>query len=239
MERIYWGARVPAVQVRVQAGAKVQDVVEALRPYDLTLQNYASVREQQIGGFTQVSAHGTGAALPPVDEQVVALRVVAPGLGQPVELARGKDVAFEWAKLGLGSMGVVTEVILQCVDAHRLLEETTVTDRRTVARKHQKCALCSAVLPVFCGFSLSETRTIVLNIRNFFICAGTTGALPHVFALHALANQAAVSDWVSQDLHFAGSVWRCLDQRSCVLSGLYVLVASMAGVCSRRFHVWL
>lgn len=38
----------------MQAGAKVQDVVEALRPHGLTLQNYASVREQQIGGFTQV-----------------------------------------------------------------------------------------------------------------------------------------------------------------------------------------
>ena len=69
--------------VRVQAGARVQvnewnvpawhsasvmncvilkllvrtlhkDVVEALRPAGLTLQNYASIREQQIGGFTQV-----------------------------------------------------------------------------------------------------------------------------------------------------------------------------------------
>lgn len=60
-------------QVRVQAGARVSDVVEALRPHGLTLQNYASVREQQIGGFTQVSAHGTGAELPPVDEQARAL----------------------------------------------------------------------------------------------------------------------------------------------------------------------
>lgn len=33
-----------------------RQVVEALRPYGLTLQNYASVREQQIGGFIQVSA---------------------------------------------------------------------------------------------------------------------------------------------------------------------------------------
>lgn len=116
-------------------------MVEQLRPYDLTLQNYASVREQQIGGFTQVSAHGTGASLPPVDEQVVSMRLVSPGLGQAVELERGKDATFEWAKVGLGSMGVVTEVTLQCVDAHRLLEETIVTDRRTVERNHQRYVL--------------------------------------------------------------------------------------------------
>lgn len=118
-------------QVRVQAGCRVQQVADALKPHGLTLQNYASIREQQIGGFTQVrararcvccawqstrstavvqlwpvpccnapplvscpweisftpmanftpqvSAHGTGATIPPVDEQVVALRMVTPG----------------------------------------------------------------------------------------------------------------------------------------------------------------
>eukprot|EP00892_Ulva_mutabilis_P004800 jgi/Ulvmu1/2692/UM014_0148.1 len=125
-------------QVRVQAGAKVQDVVEALREHGLTLQNYASVRDQQIGGFTQVSAHGTGAELPPVDMQVVSMRVVSPGLGQAVELQRDTDAAFEWAKVGLGSMGVVTEVTLQCVQAHRLLEETTIATRSQVERNHAK-----------------------------------------------------------------------------------------------------
>lgn len=38
----------------MQCGARVQDVVEALRPHGLTLQNFASIREQQIGGFIQV-----------------------------------------------------------------------------------------------------------------------------------------------------------------------------------------
>ena len=32
----------------------VLQVVEALRPYGLTLQNFASIREQAIGGFVQV-----------------------------------------------------------------------------------------------------------------------------------------------------------------------------------------
>ncbi len=45
-------------------------MIEALRPHGLTLQNLASINAQQIGGFMQVSAHGTGATLPPVDEQV-------------------------------------------------------------------------------------------------------------------------------------------------------------------------
>jgi L-galactono-1,4-lactone dehydrogenase len=129
------------VQVRVQTGAKVQDVVDALRPHGLTLQNFASVREQQIGGFTQVSAHGTGAALPPVDEQLVSLRIVSPGSGSAVTMERGKDAAFDWAKVGLGAMGVVTEVTLQCVEAHKLMEKTFVATRNEVKRSHKRCAL--------------------------------------------------------------------------------------------------
>ena len=53
-------------QVRVQAGARVSQVVDALRPHGLTLQNFASIAEQQIGGFMQIGAHGTGAYVPPV-----------------------------------------------------------------------------------------------------------------------------------------------------------------------------
>lgn len=41
-------------QVRVEAGCRVQQVADVLKPYGLSLQNYASIREQQIGGFTQV-----------------------------------------------------------------------------------------------------------------------------------------------------------------------------------------
>lgn len=43
------------MQVTVQAGARVEQVLEALKPHGLTLQNYASIKEQQFGGFIQVS----------------------------------------------------------------------------------------------------------------------------------------------------------------------------------------
>lgn len=56
-------------------------IVEALRPHGLTLQNFASIREQAVGGFIQVGAHGTGATIPPVDEQVVSMKLVTPARG--------------------------------------------------------------------------------------------------------------------------------------------------------------
>lgn len=50
------------LQVRVQAGARVQAVADELRKHGLSLQNYASIREQTIGGFTQVPPQCSGAA---------------------------------------------------------------------------------------------------------------------------------------------------------------------------------
>lgn len=124
-------------QVTVQAGARVSQVVDALRPHGLTLENYASIAEQQIGGFIQVGAHGTGATIPPVDEQVVALKMVTPGAGEVILAASDDDpMLFKLARTSLGLLGVVAEVTLQCVPAHSLVEKTFVASHADVASNH-------------------------------------------------------------------------------------------------------
>lgn len=40
--------------VRVQAGIRVQQLVDGIKDYGITMQNFASIREQQIGGIVQV-----------------------------------------------------------------------------------------------------------------------------------------------------------------------------------------
>lgn len=40
--------------VRVLAGIRVQQLVDGIKEYGLTLQNFASIKEQQIGGIVQV-----------------------------------------------------------------------------------------------------------------------------------------------------------------------------------------
>ena len=122
--------------VTVEAGARVEQVTEALREHGLTLQNYASIREQQIGGFISVGAHGTGAAIPPVDMQVLSLKLATPAKGT-LELSAEKDPAlFRLATCGLGALGLITEVTLQCVPAHKLVERTFVASARQIRRNH-------------------------------------------------------------------------------------------------------
>lgn len=121
----------------VQAGARVQDVADALRPYGLTLPNYASIREQTIGGFTQVSAHGTGASIPPVDEMITAMKLITPASGT-LQLSNtgANSELFRLARVGLGCLGIVSELTLRCVPAHKLVERTFVATPAEVRRHH-------------------------------------------------------------------------------------------------------
>ncbi|GAB2227939.1 hypothetical protein Droror1_Dr00009768 [Drosera rotundifolia] len=125
-------------RVRVEAGSRVREVVERVKGEGLSLENYASIREQQIGGIVQVGAHGTGARLPPIDEQVISMKLVTPAKGT-VELSKEKDPElFYLARCGLGGLGVVAEVTLQCVNRHELVEHTYISNLKEIKKNHKK-----------------------------------------------------------------------------------------------------
>lgn len=116
--------------ITVEAGITVSKVVEALRPYNLTLPNLASIAEQQMGGFIQVGAHGTGKLVAPVDHYVTKFKMVTPGQGT-IELTKEKHGRlFELARVGLGCLGVVVEITMECIPAHELVEHTFVLTRK-------------------------------------------------------------------------------------------------------------
>ena len=122
--------------VTVEAGARVSQVLDALRPHGLTLPNLASIAEQQIGGFVSVGAHGTGAAIPPCDEFVEELTIVTPsnhGVIKMTEESHGN--LFKMARLGLGGLGILSEVTLKVIPAHRLVEQTIVMTRSEAKEK--------------------------------------------------------------------------------------------------------
>jgi len=88
-----------------------------------------------MGGFTQIGAHGTGKVIAPVDQYVTKLKIVTPGKGT-IELTKEKDGRFfELARLALGCLGVVVEITMECIPAHKLIEHTFVLTREEVISK--------------------------------------------------------------------------------------------------------
>jgi L-galactono-1,4-lactone dehydrogenase len=124
-------------RVTLQAGARLEVALAALRAHGWTLQNFSSIKEQQLGGWTQAGCHGTGASLPPVEEQLVSIKLVTPAKGTLLLDAESNNPElFHLAKVGLGALGVVAEVTLQGVRAHVLAERTEVLSHAEVAKGH-------------------------------------------------------------------------------------------------------
>ena len=125
------------MQVTVQAGITVHELTKELKKHNLILQNFASIKDQQLGGFLQVGAHGTGALIPPVDEQIIRMKLITPAKGA-IELSKEKNGdLFQLCKVGLGCFGIVSEVTLQCVPLQLLVEETKVLTMKEVLLKHK------------------------------------------------------------------------------------------------------
>ena len=116
--------------ITIQAGCTVRAIQEYLSEYNLTLENFSSILDQEIAGWTQVSAHGTGASLPPVEEQITSLRVATPGKGvvslSALETDPVKQKLFSLAKVNLGTLGITTQLTLRCTHLKNLREEVSV-----------------------------------------------------------------------------------------------------------------
>ena len=83
----------------------------------------------------QVGARGTGARCRR-SRAGGAAALHTPALGA-LELAGASNPRlFRLAKVGLGALGVVSEVTLQCVPAHKLLQTTFVETRAGVQKRH-------------------------------------------------------------------------------------------------------
>ena len=113
---------VAAGRVRVEAGIRLHALNEALAAVGLALPNLGDIDQQSIAGAIATATHGTGLELGNLATTVVGMELVD-GRG---EVRRLDDDLLRVARVGLGALGIVTEVTLQCVPAFRLHARETV-----------------------------------------------------------------------------------------------------------------
>lgn len=120
--------------VTLRGGTRLWTVAELLAPHGLALETMGDIDRQSIAGAIQTGTHGTGARFTGFAGTVRALRIALPdGSVLDTSPTRDRDL-FEAARLGLGTIGVILEVTLQCVPAYRLeLVETTRPSTRRQA----------------------------------------------------------------------------------------------------------
>jgi FAD-linked oxidoreductase len=103
--------------VRVQAGITLHALGEELARRGLALENQGDIDAQTLAGALATATHGTGTRFGNLSSRVAGMRLVT-GTGDLLDLDGGDELRA--ARVGLGALGVVTEVVLRCVPAFTL-----------------------------------------------------------------------------------------------------------------------
>lgn len=104
-------------RVTLLAGTRLHRIPALLKPYGLAMQNLGDIDRQSISGAIAAGTHGTGARFGGIATQVRGLTLItAEGEYLRIDEDRNSEM-LAGAVVGLGALGIVVEVTLQCVPA--------------------------------------------------------------------------------------------------------------------------
>jgi FAD-linked oxidoreductase len=104
-------------RVTLRAGTRLHQVPAILAPYGLAMENLGDIDRQSISGAISTGTHGTGARFGGIAAQVVgATLVTASGKLLTVSETENAELLPAVA-LGLGALGILVDVTVQCVPA--------------------------------------------------------------------------------------------------------------------------
>ena len=107
-------------RVTLGAGTNLYRLPELLAPYGLALQNMGDIDRQTIAGATSTGTHGTGGRFGGLATQIVAATLVT-GDGSVLAVSESENAELLPAvRLGLGALGVLVDLTIQCVPAFLL-----------------------------------------------------------------------------------------------------------------------
>jgi FAD-linked oxidoreductase len=107
-------------QVTLGAGTKLHELPDLLVPLGLALTNMGDIDRQSLAGATSTGTHGTGASFGGLATQIVALTLVTADASILRISETENPELLPAARLGLGALGVIVELTLQCVPAFLL-----------------------------------------------------------------------------------------------------------------------
>ena len=115
-------------RVRLGAGTHLHELPALLAPYGLALENLGDIDRQTIAGATSTGTHGTGARFRGLAAQLVgATLVTATGDVLRVDEETNAEL-LPGVLLGLGALGILVDVTVQCVPAFLLRAHESSAD---------------------------------------------------------------------------------------------------------------
>ncbi|WP_434970102.1 D-arabinono-1,4-lactone oxidase [Microbacterium sp. bgisy207] len=107
-------------RVTLRAGTRLHQIPGLLAPHGLAMENLGDIDRQTIAGAISTGTHGTGAAFGGISTQIVGATLVT-GTGELLRVTETENAELLPAvALGLGALGILVEVTVQCVPAFLL-----------------------------------------------------------------------------------------------------------------------
>ena len=113
-------------RVTVEAGITLRALADELEAVGLAMPNLGDINVQSVAGAISTATHGTGRELGNLATTIVGIELVD-GAGQVVwcDDTNEPDL-WRSARVGVGALGVVTAVTIQCVPAFNLHAHETI-----------------------------------------------------------------------------------------------------------------
>ncbi len=113
-------------RVTVQAGKTLRALGDELAAVGLAMPNLGDINVQSIAGAINTATHGTGIGLGNIATTIVGMELVD-GRGDVVRCdADANHELLHAARVGIGALGIATQVTIQCVPAFNLHAHETV-----------------------------------------------------------------------------------------------------------------
>ncbi|HYC27232.1 MAG TPA: FAD-binding protein, partial [Chitinophagaceae bacterium] len=108
--------------VRVQGGLKLDQLNAILDKEGLALSNLGSISKQTVAGAIATGTHGTGIRFQCLAAQVLSFTLIKAD-GTKAVFHKGEEL-FNASIIGLGCLGIITELTLQVTDSFNLHDKT-------------------------------------------------------------------------------------------------------------------
>jgi FAD/FMN-containing dehydrogenase len=126
----------PANQMAFKGGTRIRDAVDILLKKDLAFKALPSHDAQSIAGIISTDVHGTGNDWGFVSELVKSIRLID-GKGDVHHLTPN-DPLFKAAIGGIGTVGIISEVVVEAVEKFNVEQKFEISDMATVEKDFKK-----------------------------------------------------------------------------------------------------
>ncbi len=110
-------------QATIGAGITLHEAGKVLLSLGMAFANLGDIDRQTVAGAFSTGTHGTGLRLPPLGAQLIGGRLIT-GSGEVVAFDARDPAVLNAARVSLGALGMLTELQLQLVPAHKLRKRT-------------------------------------------------------------------------------------------------------------------